>query len=158
MTAGLNRLVRRKGKTLRQSVVEDGWPSLDSVRGRFLFILDQHGEKMQRYIQNHPSLKGRMMFVDALENYPEAATMIINNPIADQARIQKMVREGFIVRTRADANTKEARNNDYTRWEAAKKSGAQIITTDYIVPSLTFSSLYHVGFANTLRKDPVLKQ
>lgn len=148
-------MVRQKGKTLRESVMENGWPALDSVRGRFLFILDQHGEKMQRYIKHHPSLKGRMMFVDAPESYPEAATMIINNPIRDQARIQKMVREGFIVRTRADANTREAREDNYTRWKAAKKSGAQIITTDYIVPSLTFSSPYHVGLGVIYREDPL---
>ena len=150
-------MVRRKGMTLRESVTEYGWPSLDRMRGRFLFILDQHGEKMQRYIRHHPSLRGRMMFVDAPESYPEAATMIINNPIADLSQIQRMVREGFIVRTRADANTKEAREDSYSRWEAAKRSGAQIITTDYIVPSLTFHSSYHVGFANIYRDDPVLK-
>ena len=150
-------MVRQKDKTLKESVTEIGWPLLDSLRGRFLFILDQSGEKMELYIKHHPSLKGRMMFVNAPESYPEAATMIINNPITDQEKIQNMVRQGFIVRTRADADTEEARKNDYSRWEAAKKSGAQIITTDYIVPSQTFSSSYQVKFADIYRLNPVVK-
>jgi hypothetical protein len=149
-------MIRQKDKTLKASVEENGWPPLDSLRGRFLFILDQHGIERTRYIKSHPSLKGQMMFADAPESSPEAATMIINNPIKQQTCIKKMVKKGFIVRTRADANTVEARENDYSRWKAAKKSGAQIITTDYIVPSLMFNSPYHVGFKNAYRKDPVI--
>jgi hypothetical protein len=112
---------------------------------------------MERYIQNHPSLESRLMFVNAPFEYPEAATIIINDPLALQDKIRQMVKKGFIVRTRADANTVEARNNDYSRWEAAKKSGAQIITTDYYVPSQTFSSKYHVEMDTIFRKNPVIK-
>jgi hypothetical protein len=51
-----------------------------------------------------------------------------------------------MVRTRADADTKEARNNDYNRFEKAKASGAQIITTDYYLPSKLFKSDYKISY------------
>ncbi len=149
--------VKNDGKTLKESVSSGSWPSLDSARGKFIFILDQNDEKMERYIDGHPSLEGRMMFVNAPESYPEAAVMIINDPIEDQEKIKEMVRRGFIVRTRADAGTKEARENDYGRWEAAKRSGAQIITTDYYLPSQTFPSPYQISMEGVFRENPVLR-
>jgi hypothetical protein len=51
----------------------------------------------------------------------------------------------FIVRTRSDAGTIEARNNDYRRFNAAWQSGSQIISTDYYKPDKRFSD-YQVKF------------
>lgn len=68
-----------------------------------------------------------------------------------------MVRRGFIVRTRADAGTIEALENDYSRWEAAQRSGAQIITTDYYLPSQTFPSSYQISMEEIFRENPLLK-
>ena len=42
--------------------------------------------------------------------------------------------QGFIVRTRSDAGTLEARADDPTRREAALGSGAQYVSTDYEEP------------------------
>ena len=51
---------------------------------------------------------------------------------------------GYLVRTRADADTIEARKNDYGRLKAALISGAQIISTDYCVPDPKLNTGYHV--------------
>ena len=40
---------------------------------------------------------------------------------------------GYLVRTRTDADTVEARSGDTTRREAAFASGAQLVSTDYEV-------------------------
>lgn len=64
------------------------------------------------------------------------------------------------MRTRADSDTKEARNNDKSTFEAACKSGAQIITTDYYQKSTHFKSNYVISFTgNTyLRADPIFRR
>ncbi|MBO6201037.1 MAG: hypothetical protein J6N74_05400, partial [Chryseobacterium sp.] len=64
---------------------------------------------------------------------------------------------GYIIRTRADADTMEARSEDYSRFEKAKESGAQIITTDYYLPSKLFKSNFKISFDNKTyeRKNPV---
>ena len=51
--------------------------------------------------------------------------------MGQQARIREAVRQGFIVRTRADADTVEARTADVSRRTAAFASGAQYVSTDY---------------------------
>ena len=51
-----------------------------------------------------------------------------------------------MVRTRSDAGTKEARANNYDRFLKAKASGAQVISTDYYVPSTLFESDFKVIF------------
>jgi acyl-CoA reductase-like NAD-dependent aldehyde dehydrogenase len=40
-------------------------------------------------------------------------------------------RKGYLVRTRTDENTKEARTNDTARRTLALASGAQLLSTDY---------------------------
>ncbi|WP_431217690.1 Ca2+-dependent phosphoinositide-specific phospholipase C [Puia sp. P3] len=122
--------------------------------GKFIFILDEGGEHRASYIQNHPSLKGRVLFTDSPAGTPEAAFMIMNNPKDEQ--IKEMVKKGYMVRTRADSDTKEARANDRSGFLAACASGAQIITTDYYYKSSFFVSDYSVVFEDGkyVRKQP----
>ena len=44
----------------------------------------------------------------------------------------------MVVRTRADADTVEARTGETARREAAFASGAQYVSTDYMKPDLRF--------------------
>ncbi len=136
--------VRGKYPTLEEAVLHQNWPTIKAARGKFLFIFDTQDHKMAMYMAGHPSLKGRILFVNANAGTPEAAAMIINDP--HDPKIPELVKKGYIIRTRADSDTKEARANDYSTFEAAKASGAQIITTDYYQKSTHFKSDYMVGF------------
>jgi len=138
--------VRGKRTTLEKAVLKDGWPKLDAVKGKFLFVLDEGDEKLDLYLENFPNLKGAVLFVNKEEGNPEAAFRIVNDPVADFDKIRLLVKSGYMVRTRADGDTQEARTNDYGRFEKAKASGAQIITTDYYAPSRFFPSNYKIRF------------
>lgn len=141
-------MVRGDFLSLEKAVLEKGWPLLDELKGRFLFVLDEKEEKINRYLKDHPSLKNRILFVNSLEGNPEAAFRVINDPIKDFDYIKELVGKGYMVRTRADAGTIEARTDDYTRFEKAKASGAQVISTDYYIPTQLFSSDFKVSFNN----------
>ena len=142
--------------SVEDAVLHFNWPKLKNARGKFIFIVDEVDDKRAVFIQNHPSLKGRIMFVNAEAGTPEAAILIINNPLKDGQKIAEYVEKGYIVRTRADAETKQARKNDYSQFEAAKASGAQIITTDYYQKSTYFPSNYIVIFEGNkyVRRNP----
>ncbi|NIF07792.1 hypothetical protein F3J23_20395 [Chryseobacterium sp. Tr-659] len=144
-------------KTLNEAVLNKNWPQVKDVKGKFLFVLDNHGENRDLYAKDHPSLKGRMIFTNSTPGTPESAVLLMNEPQKDYAIIQDLVKQGYIIRTRADADTMEARSEDYSRFEKAKESGAQIITTDYYYPSRLFKSNYKVSFDNNTyeRKNPV---
>ncbi len=150
-------LIRGKYKTLREAVVGSGWPTVDRLAGRFLFVLDETGRKRDAYISNSENLAGKLMFVNAPADSPYAAILIINDAKKQEAYIRELVAMGFMVRTRADANTIEARQNNYESFEAAKRSGAQIITTDYYQPSRYFPSTYKVVFddGSFIRTNPI---
>ncbi len=140
--------VRKDSASLEESILKNGWPVLEECRDKFLFVLDENNEKMQRYIKGHPSLGGRVMFVNAPVGTPEAAFLIINDPVKDFGKIQDLVKKGYLVRTRADAGTWEARRNDLTRFEKALESGAQFISTDYYSPDSSLGTGYQVRFEN----------
>ncbi len=141
-------LVRGDFTTLEEAILKEGWPKLNEVKGRFLFVLDENEDKINRYLENHFSLKNRILFVNSKEGNPEAAFRILNDPIKDFDYIKELVGKGYIVRTRADADTKQARINDYSQFEKAKASGAQVISTDYYIPSTLFKSDYKISFDN----------
>jgi hypothetical protein len=132
--------VRGDYPTLREAVLERGWPELDQARGKVFFALDEGEEKRRVYMRGRESLEGLPIFVNSGDpNAPHAAYFTINDPVRDRQRIRDMVNRGFIVRTRADANTTEARTNDTSRRDAAFASGAQYISTDYYVQRPQFS-------------------
>jgi len=125
-------LVQGRHRNLREAVRAGAWPTLSAARGKVFFVLDEDAEKVAMYRGRRPSLEGRAMFVNTDEASPAAAYLTINDPVRDGERIRRDVAAGYLVRTRADADTAEARRNDGTRREAAFASGAQYVSTDYM--------------------------
>ncbi len=157
--------VRGISATLPEAIHTHGWPRLDAVRGRVMFALDNEGDIRDLYIKGHPALKDRLMFVTASDpTAPEAAWFKINDPIEDYDRIRQLVADGFLVRTRADADTRQSRDNDPKQRDRALSSGAQFISTDYAEPDRRFSE-YRVRLpgevvarVNPVSGDPAWKQ
>jgi len=149
--------VRGQFATLPEAIRAHGWPDLDAVRGLVMFALDNEGSVRDRYLEGHPALRDRVMFASVAPENPAAAWFKINDPIKDFDRIQKLVREGFLVRTRADADTRQARTNDVAQRDKALASGAQFISTDYPEPDRRFSD-YSVRFPDrqVARSNPVI--
>jgi membrane-associated phospholipid phosphatase len=139
--------------TLREAVLHDAWPTLGQSRGKLLFALDEDAAKVAVYRGKRRSLEGRVFFVNTDEASSAAAYLTLNDPVADAARIRKAVAAGFIVRTRADSGTVEARRNDTRPRDAALASGAQFVSTDYLWPESRLQNDYQVrlpGAAATL--------
>lgn len=128
------------------------WPRLEQARGKFLLILDEGGAKRDLYASNWRS---RPMFVNVGPEHSGAAVMIVNNPIGDFDHIRALVSAGYMVRTRADADTWEARSNDTQRRDAAFASGAHAISTDYYLPSNPFGNAYRVHVPSGIQCNPV---
>ena len=149
--------VRGGRATLEDAVLHGGWPALDGARGKVYFALDNGGPKREAYLAGHPSLKGRVMFTNSRPGQPDAAFVLIDDPVGNEDRIRGLVADGYIVGTRADADTAEARTGDTTRREAALASGAQVVSTDYPVPDAVFGTGYAVSIpgGSPARCNPV---
>lgn len=145
--------VQGRHPTLRDAVLANAWPTLKAARGRFILALDETPAKVFAYRGGRRSLEGRAFFVNTDEASPAAAYLTLNDPVADGPRIRRAVKAGFLVRTRADANTREARANDTGPRDAALASGAQYVSTDYLWPDPRFPGRYRV--AATARCNPV---
>jgi hypothetical protein len=70
-----------------------------------------------------------VIFTNAVAGQPDCAFTEEND--GTQETISELVRKGYLVRTRTDADTKEARTGEATRRDAALASGAQLLSTDY---------------------------
>ena len=122
-------------------VVGLNWPSLEDARGKFLLVLDEGGEKRDLYLNGW---RDRPMFTNGPVGHAAAAVHIVNDPIIDGEQIRTLVEAGYLVRTRADADTVEARSGDDRRRAAAFASGAQAVSTDYYLDTNPFGTDYRV--------------
>ena len=102
-----------------------------AVRGKVLFALDNTDQHRLDYLRGNPSLEGRMLFVSSPPLEPSAAFLKMNDVLADEPSIVQRVRDGFLIRTRADIPTEEARSGSTTRRDSAFRSGAHYVSTDY---------------------------
>jgi hypothetical protein len=150
--------VRGTHASLEEAVRTDGWPTLAESRGKVLFALDNEDAIRDAYIADHPALRGRVLFTSSPRGTPEAAFLKLNDPIKDEAAIRQAVLDGYIVRTRSDADTVQARTGDTTMRDAALRSGAQWVSTDYEAPDARFGTGYVVAIpgGTPSRCNPVL--
>jgi hypothetical protein len=129
--------VRAGWPTLESAVLGRGWPTLRSASGKVMFLMDNGGHYRTTYLAGHPSLRGRVLFTSSAPGQPDAAFIKENDPTgAGQSRIQAEVAAGYMVRTRADVDTVQARTGDTTQRDLALASGAQWVSTDYPVPGI----------------------
>ncbi|MET0410627.1 MAG: phosphatidylinositol-specific phospholipase C1-like protein [Polyangiaceae bacterium] len=149
--------VRGDYSTLEAALLDRGWPTLIEARGRILFALLDRGVILDRYLAGHRSLEGRVMFANSAPGRPEASFFNRDSALVDGDEIAALVRAGYLVRTRADIDTLEARSGDIRLREAAFASGAQYVSTDYVVPDPDFVTGYsaavpggHVARCNPL--------
>lgn len=133
--------VRGTHSTLEEAVLSDGWPCLQESRGKVIFLMDQR-KAGPTYLKGHPALRNRVIFTNALPGEPDAAFVEVNDPQQDPGLISGLIKKGYIVRTRADADLKQAIANDTSTRDAALQSGAQMISTDF-----PFSSKASTGYA-----------
>lgn len=147
--------VRGHHSTLEEAVLKDGWPCLDKARGRVLFLMDQR-KVGPIYLEGHPALQKRIIFTNARPGEPDAAFVEVNDPQKDPGLIPDLIKKGYIVRTRTDADLKEARANNTSTRDAAMISGAQMLSTDFAFAE-KFPNGYSVGFSEgrIVRCNPV---
>jgi len=147
--------IRGRYDTLEQAVLAGHWPTLAEARGKVVFLLDQKNVSAL-YLAGHPALRGRVLFTNADPGTPDAAFVERNEGGA--AEIADLVRRGYLVRTRTDWDTKQARLGDTARRDEAMAGGAQMLSTDYPAGEPARWTGYQVVFPDgaPARCNPVL--
>ncbi len=76
---------------------------------------------------------------------PHAAFVQDDNAMKDLGRVERLVRQGYLVRARADIDAVEARTNDVSRRDKTLATGAQIVSTDFYSTPNLFGNDYHLA-------------
>lgn len=134
--------VQGAAPSLNAAIRAHGWPTVEAARGRIIFLLLDEDAVQAGYTAAVPRGE-RLIFPRLPAGNPDAAWQHVDNP--ELARIRRAVAEGYLVYTRADAGTEEARTGETRRRDRAFASGAQLIATDYPHADTRFSD-YAVRF------------
>jgi hypothetical protein len=147
--------VRGDAATLADAVEGIGWPELASARGQVVVVLNDAGSQRDLYIADTPALEGRAMFTSSTPGAPDAAFIRFDDPT--DPGLDAAAAAGYLIRTRTDSPTVDARENDTTTRDIALASGAHFLSTDYYEPSTHFDSPYVVALPNgsVARCNPV---
>jgi hypothetical protein len=140
---------------LKTAIEEQGWPNLGSLRGKTLFVLHESGRLRDLYTENGTS--DRLMFPDAGGDgtHSFAAIHTLNNPLDDFEKIQALVKNNHLVRTRADSDLEEGRAKDNSRFLTALASGAHFISTDFLIPTEGFDYWVQIPDGTPSRCNPI---
>lgn len=141
--------VRGTHKTLPEAIKANGWPTLSDAAGKVFFILHERGKNQELYVEGHPALEGRMMFVNAEPGEPVTATTVLDNP--RDRNIPSVAKEGYIIRTRADT---QGRRDDKGR-QLALEGGAHILSTDYPLGEIEETKAFFLPGKQVARPNPV---
>ncbi len=154
--------IRGHFATLNEAVRAKNWPKLHDARGKVLFLmLTANGPAgAAGYLEGHPSLKGRIAFLRAEPGEDHAAFLLLDNAVTRYSEIKRYVRDGYLVRTRSDIETYEAKANDMSRALAAFEGGAQIVSTDFEMPGNGYGTSYIVRLpgGNSARPNPAIAE
>jgi hypothetical protein len=134
--------------SLSLAVREYGWPSVSATRGKFAFVLFGPLRHRRAYAKGRPRLEGRVMFPVLTPDVPQASILNIDDPIHEGSLIERAVRQGFLVRTRADEGLVRKRE----RRDAALRSGAHFLASDFVDPRYDWVEL---GPSAPVRCNPV---
>ncbi len=136
--------VRQGATTLEEVILADGWPTIEESRGKVMFALVNTGEARRVYRAPSPVLEGRVMFTTSTPGDPDAAFLRVDDPIGGADDIARFSAAGYLIRTRTDSPTADAREGRTERRDAALASGANFLSTDYYVEDPSFGTGYVV--------------
>jgi len=146
--------------TLEQSVLQHGWPTLRDARGKFMFYFDNDPDdtsiavRQQYTADGHASLQNRTVFTNAVEGDADCAFIKYNDP-SNFTDIQRLVRKGYLLRTRADEPITTVVSGNYTMRDQAWESAAQIVSTDF--PAVGMSARWDRDYAVRLEGGKVAR-
>lgn len=146
--------VQGNAATLGEAVAKNGWPTLAQTRGRIIFMWDDGGEVRAAYSRGRTSLKGRLMFVESMPGDPLAAASVLNDPVADAAKIKAALAANMIVRT-MDGEPSDDDVKSNATFDAALSVGVTWISTNF--PAPVSYRTYHpvIPGGNPARCNPI---
>ena len=111
-------------ETLRQSVVEGGFPTVGELRGKVLSALLDGSTPFDAYTRDATEIRDRVMFPLMPTDHDWAGYFLRDNPYSEE--ISDLHEQGFLVRTRADAGLVY----DEERWMTAYNGFGNAISMD----------------------------
>lgn len=145
-------------RTLKEAVNTRGWPRLDQLRGRVLFVLlNSKGYHAKQYTHDFRSLDGRAMFAKATSqriNEGVSWAVVTKVGIDKIERIKRLAQKGFLVAT-TSCRAYDTEEACIENRKHAKASGAHMIKDDFVGPNKYRESWFKFPGQQTLVCNPV---
>lgn len=141
--------IRGGSTTLREHIVTQGWPDVDTLKGKVLFcLLNQEDRPAAYHIGTHVGLAGRNAFLLMGINetdQAEASLIELENTLDYMEEVESLVSQNFIIRARADGSYRPY-NRTAEELEAEIFVVVDTNANSYVTVAETGSFLSALGF------------
>ena len=151
-------LVKGDHASVREAIVERGWPTLGQVRGRAMFMLLDRGRQRDAYLRGERgpgALDGRVLFVHANPadfDAPFAAVAKIDDP--SSRHIPVALAKGIIVGSNIGSASRSDEGN-LRKLRAGLRSGSHLLTGDFPAPVKGRSYWFKMPGGTPSRCNPI---
>ncbi len=151
-------LVKGGHGSVREAIVEEGWPTLGQVRGRAMFMLLDRGRQRDAYLRGERgpgALDGRVLFVHANPadfDAPFAAVAKIDDP--SSRHIPIALAKGIIVGSNIGSASRSDDGN-LRKLRAGLRSGSHLLTGDFPAPVKGRSYWFEMPGGTPSRCNPI---
>ncbi len=151
-------LVKGDQASVREAIVERGWPTLGQVRGRAMFMLLDRGRQRDAYLRGERgpgALDGRVLFVHANPadfDAPFAAVAKIDDP--SSRHIPVALAKGIIVGSNIGSASRSDDGN-LRKLQAGLRSGSHLLTGDFPAPVKGRSYWFKMPGGTPSRCNPI---
>jgi len=146
--------VRQEHPTLREALVKDGWPTLGATRQKAMFIMLDSGAHRDGYLEGHPNLEDRVIFMRDGKGEATGAILELNDPVGSADLINEGAQLGYLIRSDAD-NVEDSSEKNQAKSVAALATGAHFISSDFPADPGGGDYWFDVPFGNPSRCNPV---
>lgn len=113
-----------ESSSLREAVIEEGWPTIGELKGKVVLVLLDTGEPWNSYTREGSEIRDRVMFPLVDSEHDWAAYFLRDDPYSEE--IAALSETGFLIRTRAEAGLVF----DQERWDIAYNGLSNAISMD----------------------------
>lgn len=146
-------LVRGKRASLREAIEGDGWPELDSVRNRAMFMLLDRGRQRKAYLRGGQEDRVLFVLVNPGEfDEPFAAVAKIDNPAS--RHIPRALEKGIIVGSNVGSASGSDEGNS-RKLRSGLQGGVHLLTGDFPAPVKGRSYWFRMPGGTPSRCNPV---
>ena len=124
--------IRNPPHTLRQSLLQSGWPSIGSLRGKVMFVLLSGGVHRDAYVDGDENLSDRVMFIRGDAERAYGSIVEWGDLRGHEDAIEQAYHHNYLIRVKGDDTDQDEVQQTQQRESTLANPHAHWLNSDFV--------------------------